>query len=67
MVNLKTFTYEMGPSIASGVKWSNFTVVHPTLETIRLIVRPYLDTSNEIFKYLPNLKRAECMFRDDFR
>ena len=67
MTSLKTFSYEMGPTIASGIVWSNFTVVHSTLETIRYVVRPYLDTSLEVFKHLPNLKRVEMMFRNDFR
>ena len=67
MTELKALTFEMGPTIASGTIWSNFTVVHPTLESIRFVIRPYLNTSTEIYKYLPKLKRAEMMFRNDFR
>lgn len=67
MDSLKSLTFEMGPTIASGTIWTNFTVVHPTLERIRLVVRPYLNTSTEIYKYLPNLKKAELIFRNDFR
>ena len=57
----------MGPTIASGTIWGNFTIVHPTIETLKLLIRPYLNTSTEIYKYLPNLKRVEMMFRSDFR
>lgn len=56
MTSLKSFDLQLGPSIASGIKYSNFTIVHDTLETITLVSRPYINNSNEIYKHLPNLK-----------
>lgn len=43
------------------------TIVHPKIETMRYVVGPYLDTSNEIFDHLPSLKRAELRFNEYYK
>lgn len=34
---------------------------------MRYVVGPYLDTSDELFKYLPKLKRVELRFNNHYR
>lgn len=66
MTSLITLSFELGPAASTGIIWNDFTVYHPTLETISYYVRPYLSTSNNLFRNLPKLKRVNLTFRSTY-